>query len=65
MAGTMEFAVATNAVPVGGGTLNIAVPVLTYTYANSAFGANGQYTYQVIRVPHFYNIQLACYDHYS
>ena len=57
MAGKMEFAVATNAVPVGGGTLNIASG-LVYNYAYSAFGANGQYTYQVIRVPQFYNIQL-------
>jgi hypothetical protein len=57
MAGVMEFAVATNAVPVGGGTLNIAAG-LTYSYAYAAYGATGQYTYQVIRVPQFYNIQL-------
>ena len=51
MAGNMEFAVATNAVPVGGGTLNIAAG-LTYTYSYAAYSAasTGQYTYQVIRV---------------
>jgi hypothetical protein len=57
VAGHMEFAVATNAVPLGGGTLNIAAG-LTYNYAYTPFGANGQYTYQVIRVPQYYNIQL-------
>ena len=56
-AGRMEFAVATNAVPVGGGTLNIASG-LTYAYSYAAYGANGQYTYQVIRVPQHFNIQL-------
>lgn len=57
MAGNMEFAVATNAVPVGGGVLNIAAG-LTYNYANTPYGANGQYTYQVIRVSTHFNIQL-------
>src|SRR5450432_441561 len=57
LAGRMEFAVATNAVPVGGGVLNIAAG-LTYNYAYSPFGANGQYTYQVIRVSTHFNIQL-------
>ena len=40
MAGNMEFAVATNAVPVGGGVLNTAVPDLTYAYSKRAFGSN-------------------------
>jgi hypothetical protein len=57
IAGYMEFAVATNAVPVGGGTLNISAG-LTYNYAYAAYGATGQYTYQVIRVPQHFNIQL-------
>ncbi|MDP4130681.1 MAG: T9SS type A sorting domain-containing protein [Bacteroidota bacterium] len=58
LAGNMEFAVATNAVPIGGGTLNIAAG-LTYAYANTAYGGTtGQYTYQIIRVPHHYNIML-------
>jgi hypothetical protein len=56
-AGKMEFAVATNAVPIGGGTLNISAG-LTYNYSYAAFGATGQYTYQVIRVPQHFNIQL-------
>ncbi len=58
MAGNMEFAVATNAVPVGGGTLNIASG-LTYAYNHTAYSATtGQYTYQVIRVSTHFNIQL-------
>jgi hypothetical protein len=57
VAGQMEFAVATNAVPTTGGTLNIAAG-LTYSYINAAWGVNGQYTYQVIRVPQHFNIQL-------
>jgi len=56
-AGNMEFAVATNAVPIGGGVLNLSAG-LTYPYKKAAFGTDGQYTYQVIRVPSFYNIQL-------
>ncbi len=56
-AGTMEFAVATNAVPVGGGTLNIAAGLVN-AYSNVPYGTNGQYTYQVIRVPQYFNIQL-------
>jgi hypothetical protein len=56
-AGNMEFAVATNAVPIGGGVLNLGAG-LTYAYKKSAFGTDGQYTYQVIRVPAFYDIQL-------
>jgi hypothetical protein len=57
MAGKMEFIVATNAVPIIGGTLNISAG-LTNAYAYSAFGANGQYTYQVIRVSTHFNIKL-------
>jgi hypothetical protein len=57
LAGNMEFAVAANAVPVGGGVLNL-LSGLTYSYKNSAFGTDGQYTYQVIRVPSYYNIKL-------
>ncbi len=57
VAGNMEFAVATNAVPVGGGVLNIASG-LTYNYSYAPYGATGQYTYQVIRVSTHFNIQL-------
>ena len=56
-AGYMEFGVAANAVPLAGGVLNL-VAGTTYSYTSSAYGANGQYTYQVIRVPTWYNIQL-------
>jgi hypothetical protein len=55
--GRMEFAVAANAVPLAGGTLNL-VSGTTYSYVYSAFGTDGQYTYQVIRVSTWYNIQL-------
>jgi hypothetical protein len=57
LAGQMEFAVATNAVPLAGGTLNIASGTVN-KYMYSAFGTYGQYTYQVVRVPSHYNIQL-------
>jgi Secretion system C-terminal sorting domain len=57
IAGNMEFAVATNAVPIGGGVLNLAAG-LTYNYQYAPFGATGQYTYQVIRVSTHFNIQL-------
>ncbi len=56
-AGNMEFAVAASAVPIGGGVLNLSAG-LTYPYKKAAFVTDGQYTYQVIRVPSFYNIQL-------
>jgi Secretion system C-terminal sorting domain len=56
-AGRMEFAVAANAVPLAGGTLNL-VSGTTYSYIKSAFGTDGQYTYQVIRVATWFNIQL-------
>jgi hypothetical protein len=56
-AGKMEFAVATNAVPIVGGSLTISAG-LTNPYTSSIFGANGQYTYQVIRVSTHFNIQL-------
>ncbi len=57
IAGYMEFAVASNAVPIGGGVLNLAAG-LTYNYQYAPFGATGQYTYQVIRVSPHFNIQL-------
>jgi hypothetical protein len=57
LAGHMEYAIATSAVPLTGGVLTIASPTVN-TYVNSAYGTYGQYTYQVIRVPSWYNIQL-------
>jgi hypothetical protein len=57
LAGNMEFAVAANAVPTSGGVLNL-LSGLTYSYKNAAFATDGQYTYQVIRVPSYFNIKL-------
>jgi hypothetical protein len=58
LAGNMEYIVANNAVPLSGGTLNLK-SALTNSYKNSAFGTDGQYRYQVIRVPFYYDISLA------
>ncbi|MFL5745153.1 MAG: T9SS type A sorting domain-containing protein [Niastella sp.] len=58
LAGNMEYVVANNAVPVTGGTLNLK-SALTKSYKNSAFGTDGQYSYQVIRVPLYYDISLS------
>jgi len=57
MAGHMEYAVAMNAVPLTGGTLSLQTG-LTYAYKNSAFGTDGQYRYQIIRVPLYNNLIL-------
>jgi hypothetical protein len=57
MAGRMEYIVAANAVPLGGGTLNITSGLVN-SYQNSNYGANGQYRYQVIRVPVYYHVTL-------
>jgi len=56
-AGNMEFVVATNAVPLTGGTLTLQTATVN-NYIKAAFGADGQYTYQVIRVPVYYNLNL-------
>ena len=59
-AGRWEYVVATNAVPAGGGTLNLqgggTGGGLLYSYTNQAFAATttqGQRTFQVIRVPQY------------
>lgn len=57
LAGNMEYVVATNSVPLTGGTLNI-LSGLTNKYQNTPFGTDGQYTYQVIRVPVYYDLTL-------
>jgi hypothetical protein len=57
MAGSMEFIVADNSVPITGGTLNLT-SALTKSYTSSAFGTYGQYSYQVIRVPLYNQISL-------
>ena len=51
--GTYEYKVATNAVPLAGGTLNIGAGLLnTYTNA-AATGTQGQRRFQVVRVPQY------------
>ena len=57
VAGQMEYAVAAGAVPLTGGTLTLQSG-LTHSYKNANFGTDGQYRYQVIRVPVFYNATL-------
>ncbi|HVU57221.1 MAG TPA: T9SS type A sorting domain-containing protein [Puia sp.] len=57
LAGNMEYVVATNSVPLTGGTLNL-LHGLTNKYQNSPFGTDGQYTYQIIRVPVYYDVTL-------
>ncbi|MFL5748445.1 MAG: T9SS type A sorting domain-containing protein [Niastella sp.] len=56
-AGNMEFIIATNAVPLTGGTLTLLTGTVN-NYKQAAFGADGQYTYQVIRVPVYYDLML-------
>ncbi len=57
LAGNMEFAVATNSVTLAGGTLNLSAGT-TLSYANSNFGSFGQYRFQVIRVPVYFDAAL-------
>ena len=57
LAGNMEYVVATNAVSLSGGTLSLQAPTVNQ-YESAAFTTNGQYTYQVIRVPTYYNLVL-------
>ena len=57
IAGNMEYAVATAAVPLTGGTLTVQSG-LKNSYKNANFGTNGQYRYQVIRIPVYYNLTI-------
>lgn len=59
VAGNMEYAVATNNVPLTGGTLNIGSGT-SFAYQNSNYvsGTAGQYRYQVVRVSLYYNLTL-------
>ncbi|MDO6432893.1 T9SS type A sorting domain-containing protein [Flavitalea sp. BT771] len=57
MAGQMEYAVAASAVPLTGGTLTVQ-SALSNSYKNANYGTDGQYRYQVIRVPLYYNATL-------
>ncbi|HEX6428088.1 MAG TPA: T9SS type A sorting domain-containing protein, partial [Niastella sp.] len=56
-AGKMEYLIATNSVPLSGGTLTLLTATVN-NYINTPFGTDGQYTYQVIRVPVYYNLIL-------
>lgn len=57
LAGKMEFVLAANSVPLSGGTLNL-VSAVANKYQNTPFGTDGQYTYQVVRVPLYYDVTL-------
>jgi hypothetical protein len=58
LAGNMEFVVASNSVPLTGGTVTLTSG-LKHAYKNAPYAGNdGQYTYQVIRVPVYYDVQL-------
>ncbi|HVM70462.1 MAG TPA: hypothetical protein VMT91_01800, partial [Anaerolineales bacterium] len=56
-AGTYEYVVATNSVPLTGGTLTISSGLL-YSYYEAAYATQGQRTFQVIRVPQYSNATL-------
>jgi hypothetical protein len=56
-AGNMEYIVAANSVPLTGGTLTLQTGTVN-NYKKAAFGTDGQYTYQVIRVPVYYSLIL-------
>jgi hypothetical protein len=58
LAGRMEFVVAANSVPLTGGTLNL-MAALGKSFQNTAFGTDGQYSYQIIRVPLYYDVTLS------
>ncbi|HEY4111750.1 MAG TPA: hypothetical protein VGM48_22185, partial [Puia sp.] len=57
LAGNMEYVIAVNSVPLTGGTLQLGLPTQK-AYKNAAYGTTGQYTYQIIRVPTYYNLTL-------
>jgi hypothetical protein len=56
-AGNMEYVVANNSVPLTGGTLTLQMGTVN-NYKKADFGTDGQYTYQVIRVLVYYNLDL-------
>jgi len=57
MAGKMEYGIAAAAVPLSGGTLTLQSNLVN-SYKNANFGTDGQYRYQVIRIPIYYNLTL-------
>jgi hypothetical protein len=63
LAGNYEWVVANNSVPVSGGTLSLIWP-LQHSYLSQAYnGTKGQYTYQIIYVPLYYNLRLGATIH--
>jgi hypothetical protein len=56
-AGNMEYIIATNSVPLTGGTLTLLTGTVN-SYKKADFGTDGQFTYQVIHVPVYYNLIL-------
>jgi len=58
MAGNMEYAVAAGALSLAGGTLTLQTG-LSNSYKNAvATATGGEYRYQVIRIPMYYNLTL-------
>ena len=57
LAGNMEYVVAANNLSMAGGTLQL-VSGLVNNYYEIPFGSDGQFTYQVIRVPIYYDLKL-------
>ena len=57
LAGNMEYVVAANNIPLAGGTLLLQSATVK-SYKNAAFGADGQYTYQLIHVPSYYDLTI-------
>ena len=57
LAGNMEYVVATSAVPLSGGVITLQTGTVKI-YKNAAAGTHGQYKYQVVRVPVYYNLIL-------
>src|SRR4051812_37854936 len=50
LAGNSEYVIATNAVSLAGGTVNLLSPTINNYQSTAYTGGYGQYTYQVIRV---------------
>jgi len=57
LVGQMEYVTASNNVPLTGGLLKITTKLVN-SYQNTPYGSDGQYTYQVIRVPTYFDLQL-------
>lgn len=59
-AGYFEYAVATNNVSTSGGTITISTSLTrTYRSSSNVTSSRGKQTYQVIRVPQYYNVTIS------